>query len=87
MVKDVGVGQLCVGIAVLTRGATSMISVAKESSSVPTVSRHFFIPSVVLDLAVIPNAWAGVFGANERWRKLSFRQYRRGTPEKQISIN
>ena len=56
VVKDVGVGPLSVGIAVLTRGVTSMISVVRQGFSVPTASRHFFIPSVVLHLAAIPNA-------------------------------
>ena len=66
VVKGVGVGPLSVGIAVSTRGVTSMISVVKKAFTVPTVSRHFFIPSVVLHLAAIPNAWAEVFGANKR---------------------
>ena len=65
VVKDVGVGPLSVGIAVFTGGVMSTISVVKQSSSAPTVSRHFFIPSVVLHLAAIPNAWAEVFGVNK----------------------
>ena len=56
VVKDAGVGPLSVGIAVLTGGVTSMISAVKQSFSVPTVSRHFFILSVVMHLAAIPNA-------------------------------
>ena len=66
VVKGVGVGPLSVGIAVLTRGVTSMISVVKQAFTVATVTRQFFIPSVVLHLAAIPNAWAEVFGANKR---------------------
>ena len=65
MVKDVGVGPLSVIIAVLTRGVTSMISVVRQGFSVPTALRHFFIPSVVVHLVAIPNAWAEVFGANK----------------------
>ena len=65
VVKVVGVGSLSVGIAVLTRDATSMISVVKQVFSVPIVSRHFFTPSIVMDLAVIPNAWAEIFGGNK----------------------
>ena len=56
VVKDVRVGPLSVGIAVLTGGVTSMISAVKQGFSVPTVSRHFFILSVVMHLAAIPNA-------------------------------
>jgi len=56
VVEDVRVGPLSVGIAVFTGAVTSMIGVVKKGFSVPTVSRHFFIPSTVLDLAVIPNA-------------------------------
>ena len=66
VVEDVLVGPLSVEIAVFTAAVTSMISVAKKGFSVPTVSRHFFIPSTVLDLVVIPNAWAEIFGANKR---------------------
>ena len=66
VVKDVRVGPLSVGIAVLTGGVTSMISVVKQGFSVPTVSRLFFIPSVVLHLVAIPNAWAEVFGESKR---------------------
>lgn len=66
VVKGVRVGPMSVGIAVSTRGVTSMISVVKKGFTVPIVSRHFFIPSVVQDLAAIPNAWAEVFGANKR---------------------
>jgi len=63
---DVRVGPLSVGIAVFTGAVTSMTSAVKKGFLVPTVSRHFFIPSAVLDLAVIPNACAEVFGANKR---------------------
>ena len=66
VVKDVRVGPLSVGIAVFTEGVTSTISAAKKGFSALTVSRHFFIPSIVMDLAVIPNAWAEIFGANKR---------------------
>ena len=63
VVKDAGVGPLSVGIAVFIKGVTSTISAVKKRSTVPTVSRHLFIPSVVLHLVAIPNAWAEVFGA------------------------
>ena len=66
VVENVRVGPLSVGIAVLTGGVTSMISVVKQGFSVPTVSRPFFIPSVVMHLVAIPNAWAEVFGASKR---------------------
>ena len=65
VVENVRVGPLSVGIAVLTGGVASMISVVKQSFSVPTVSRLFFIPSVVMHLVAIPNAWAEVFGASK----------------------
>jgi len=66
VVKDVRVGVGFVMIAVFTKGVTSTISAAKKGFTVPIVSRHFFIPSIVMDLAVIPNAWAEIFGANKR---------------------
>ena len=68
VVKDVRVGPLSVGIAVLTGGVTSMICVVGKGFSVPIVSRLLFITSGVLDSAVIPNAWAEVFGGNKRCR-------------------
>ena len=56
VVENVRVGPLSVGIAVFIKGVTSTISAVKKRSTVPTVSRHFFILSVVMHLAAIPNA-------------------------------
>ena len=75
-VKDVGVGPLSVGIAVITGGVTSMTCVVEQGFSVPIVSRHLFIPSGVLASAVIPNAWAEVFGGNNRCHMHSFQYIR-----------
>lgn len=56
MEKDVRVGVGFVMIAVIIGGVMSTICAAEKGGTVPTVSRHGFIPFHVLDLAAIPNA-------------------------------